>query len=152
MLEYCCDIILSNAYFAAQFERLQKHAVRSYLHNFSISYERALIQCDLPSLSSRRCASAVVNILKYHLCSHYVLSGFVALGTEIDTRRSSRGDRGRDLVLCRNYFTDLQHTRFITHSPSFKKSFFYRAVYNYNIIRRSIDMDSYSFKGLRCVL
>ena len=81
-----------------------------------------------------------------------MLSGFIALGSELDTRRSTRGDRGRDLVLVRNYPTDLLPTFFKTHSPSFKKSFFYRTVFNYNIIRRSIDMDSYSFKDLRCVL
>ena len=81
-----------------------------------------------------------------------MLSGFIALGSELDTRRSNRRDRGRDLVLVRNYPTDLLPTVFKTHSPSFKKSFFYRTVYNYNIVRRSVDLDSYSFKDLRSVL
>ena len=73
-------------------------------------------------------------------------------GFEVQNRRSHRGDMGNKLVLVRNFPTDFQPTLFKTHSQSFKKSYFYRAVYNYNLLRRYVDQDSYSFTDLRCIL
>ena len=93
-----------------------------------------------------------MSLLKYQLCSHYILPGFFAAGCEIGGRRGTRGDRARDLVLVRNYNTDNHPTLFKTHSPSFKKSFFYRALFNYNILRREIDLDAFSFRDLRRVI
>lgn len=152
ILEYCCDVILPSAYYCKQFERLQKLAVRSFLRNYSIDYDYALLKCNLAKLSNRRCALGVVNLLKYLMCSHYVVPGFVAVGTEVQTRRSYRGGRDRDLVLVRNFSTDLNPTPFKTYSQSFKKSFLYRGVHNFNILRHHFDLDSYSFTDLRNIL
>ena len=91
-------------------------------------------------------------LLKYVLGSHYVLPGFVAFSTEIRGRRSRRGGRDRDLVLVRNFPTDQNSIPFRTISASFKKSFFYRGVQNYNLLRREVDLDQYSFTTLRAVL
>ena len=74
------------------------------------------------------------------------------LSSELKLRRRERGDAGRDMVLVRNFPRDTYFKPFLTISPSFKKTFFYRAVYNYNALRRVIDLDSYRFRDLRRVL
>ena len=152
ILDYCCDVVLPNAYFSAQFERLQKLVLRSYLRCFDITYDYALLQCNMERLSSRRAASTVVGLVKYQMCAHFTVPNFCVLSSELNLRRRVRGDAGRDLVLVRNYPGDIHFIPFPTFSPSFKKSYFYRAVHNYNILRRIFDLDCYSFRDLRRVL
>jgi hypothetical protein len=126
--------------------------LRCCLNRFDVSYAIALDLCDVRPLVCRRGAAGVVSLVKYSLSAHYVLSGFVCYGSDLRTRRGGRGDTARDFVLVRNYFGDTFPTPFTTHSASFKKSFFYRSAYNYNVLRRLIDLDSYSFSDLRRVL
>ena len=152
ILDYCCDLFLPNVYFNAQFERLQKLVLRSYLRNFDVSYDLAMWKCNVDTLSSRRGASAVVNLLKYLMCAHFCFADFCVFQDALPLRRGRRGDTGRDLVLVRNYLGDNSPKLFITISPSFKKSFFFRATYNYNSLRRHIDLDGFSFRELRRVL
>ena len=64
-------------------ERLQKHAVRTYLRDYDLSYGIAMEKCNLTSLCSRRGASCIVSLLKYQLCSHHILPGFFAPSCEI---------------------------------------------------------------------
>jgi hypothetical protein len=152
ILDYCSNVVLPNAYFRQQFERLQKLIVRSYLHNYTISYELALLRCNLESLWSRRAANCVVNLVKYDLCNHYIFPCFFVAGCLLRARRRGRGDGGRDLVPVQNYPGEVFPKPFITYSPSFKKSYFYRATCNYNALRRIIDLDTYGFRDLRRVL
>jgi hypothetical protein len=152
ILEYCADIFLPDVYFSAQFERVQKLALRTYLRDFDMPYENALHRCNMESLASRRGALAVVNLVKFTLSSHFILPGFFCYATELPTRRSGRGGTARDLVLVKNYPFFNQITTFNTYSPSFKKSFLFRAVTNFNIFRRIFDLDSFYFKSLRKAL
>ena len=152
ILDYGSDIILPNNYYSGQFERLQKLVVRTYLHNFRISYDAALLRCNLEYLAARRAANCVVNLVKYDLCNHFVLPNFFVPGCLINARRRARGDGGRDLVPVRNFPGDIIPKLFPTYSPSFKKSYFYRATFNYNALRRLFDLDSYGFRRLRRVL
>ena len=62
------------------------------------------------------------------------------------------GDTSRDMVPVRNFPGDPSPKTFKTFSPCFKKSFFYRAIHNYNILRRVIDLDSSQFRDLRRVI
>ena len=152
ILDYCCDIVVPNAYFSNRIERLQKLVLRSYLQCFTVSYDKALFDCSIERLSSRRAASAVVSLVKYIMCAHFSVPNFCVFSSELRLRRRERGDAGRDLVLVRNYLGDTTFIPFPTISSSFKKSFFFRAVYNYNMLRRVIDMDCYSFRDLRRIL
>ena len=152
ILDYCSDIVLPNVYYGTQFERLQKHVVRSYLHSFDIGYDLALWKCNIERLSNRRCASTVVNLMKYIYSAHFMLPNFCVFSFELPLRRGRRADVGRDLVLIRNFPGENFPKPFSTFSPSFKKSYLYRATYNYNILRRHIDLDQFSFRDLRRVL
>lgn len=152
VLDYCCDLYFPNSYYCSRIERVQKLALRMYLHDFDVSYDRALWNCSVERLSSRRAASAVVNLLKYVLHAHFILPGFCVLQHQLHLRRSLRSDTGRDLVLVRNYPGDNSLHQFSTISPSFKKSFFFRATSNYNTLRRIIDLDQYCFSDLRRIL
>ena len=152
VIEYCADIMLPNSYFSKQFQRVQKLAVRSYCGDFTTNYDVLLTNCNLSYLSNRRAACAVVNLQKYLFGQHFMLQGFYCFGTELATRRSARRDTARDLLLLRNYPTDLEIKTFRGFSPSFKKSFLFRAITNYNHFRREIDLDSFYFIQLRRVL
>ena len=103
ILDYCSDVIVPNSYYSEQFERLQKLVVRTYLHNFRIGYDAALLRCNMEYLSSRRAANCVVNLVKYDLCNHFILPNFFILGCLVSARRRTRGDGGKDLVPVRNY-------------------------------------------------
>ena len=100
----------------------------------------------------RRAASNVVSLVKYIMCAHFAVPNFCVFSFELNLRRRVRGDAVRDLVLVRNYPGDTSFLPFPTFSSSFKKSFFYRAVHNYNSLRRVFDLDCYSFRDLRRVL
>ena len=152
ILDYCCELVLPNSYFSNQFERLQKLALRSYLHAFDISYELTLWKCNVERLCSRRAASAIVSLVKYFMCAHFTLPGFFVFPSELCLRRGGRGGVGRDLVLVRNFPGDNLPKQFSTFSPSFKKSFYFRASHNYNSLRRHADLDMYSFRDLRRIL
>ena len=143
---------MPNAYFNAQFERLQKLVLRSYLRCFEIGYTEALFKCNIEVLSSRRAACTIVSLVKYMMCAHYVLPEFFVFSRQLNLRRGGRGDTSRDLVLVRNYPGDTLPKTFSTFSPSFKKFFLYRAVYNYNAMRRIFDLDGYRFRDMRRVL
>ena len=106
ILEYCGDLYLPSAYFAGQFERLQKLVVRTYMHDFEMEYVTALLNCNLDPLTSRRGASVVVSLMKYYLSAHFMLPGFFVHSACLGGRRSTRGDRFRDLVLVRNFPSD----------------------------------------------
>ena len=149
-MEYCSDIVLPNTYYARQFERVQALVLRVYCGNFISSYDSILIKCDFPYLSSRRAAAALVNLQKYVTCSHYFLPGFIYFCFELTIRRSARRDR--DIAIARNYLGDNFPILQPTISASFKKSFIFRAVSNYNRLRAVIDLDAYYFYQLRKVL
>ena len=93
-----------------------------------------------------------VSLVKYMMCAHFVVPNFCIYSSELKLRRGQRRDAGRDLVLVRNFPGDTSFKPFSTISPTFKKSFFYRAVHNYNFLRQTIDLDAYSFRDLRRVL
>ena len=152
VLEYCADIVLPNAYFSAQFERVQKFAVRSYCRDFDTEYSLILSSCNLVPLSSRRAAAAVVNLHKYILQCHFFVPGFFCFGFDLGRRRSARRNTADDVILIRNFPTDGQITTFPRFSPSFKKSFLFRAITNFNHFRRVFDLDSFTFKQLRLVI
>jgi hypothetical protein len=152
IIEYCGEIVLPNAYFTLQFERLQKLVVRRYFGDYLSSYDQLLLKCNLQYLSSRRAASAVVLLQKYVLGNHYLLNGFVCYGFELGFRRSIRRGTARDFVLVRNFPYDNTPIQFRGFSSSFKKSLFYRAVANFNYFNGIIDLDSYLFSSLRRVL
>ena len=111
-----------------------------------------MLNCNIELLSSHRAAYALVNLVKYLLCTHYVLQDFCVFGNQLRVRRGGRGDSARDLVLVRNFPGDSVPKLFTTFSPSYKKSYFYRVVFNYNVLRRSIDLDSHNFRVLRRVI
>ena len=117
-----------------------------------MGYDAALLRCNLEHLSSRRAANGVVNLVKYDLCNHFILPIFFVPGCLISLRRRTRGDGGRDLVPVRNFPGDIIPKLFLTYSPSFKKSYFYRATYNFNCLRRLFDLDSYGFRDRRRIL
>ena len=151
-MDYSSDVILPNKYYCVQFERLQKLVARTYLHNFSISYDGALLRCNPENLAARRAADCVVNLVKYDLCNDFILPTFFVPGCLINARMRARGDGGRDLVPVRNFPGDIIPKLFTTYSPSFKKSYFYKATFNYNTLRCLFDLDSYGFRRLRRVL
>ena len=70
-------------------------------------------------LSCRRAAFALVNLVRYLLCSHYVLQEFCVFGSQLNVPRGGRGDTARDLVLVRNYPGDTVPKLFKTISPHF---------------------------------
>ena len=152
IVDYCCDIVIPNAYFSNRLERFQKLVLRSYLQCFTVPYDKALLDCNVERLSSRRAASTVVSLVKYVMCANFSVPNFCVLSSQLCLRRRQRGDAGRDLVLVRNFLVDTSFIPFSTISPSFKKSFFYRAVHNYNMLRRVVDLDCYSFRDLRRIL
>ena len=94
ILDYCSDIVLPNVYYGTQFERLQKHVVRSYLHSFDIGYDLALWKCNIERLSNRRCASTVVNLMKYIYSAHFMLPNFCVFSFELPLRRGRRAAGG----------------------------------------------------------
>ena len=152
ILDYCSNVVLPSSYYCHQFERLQKLVVRTFLHDFSEAYDAALLRCSLEYRSARRAANCVVNLVKYDLCNHFILPNFFVPGCLINVRRRTRGDGGRDLVPVRNFPGDIIPKPFLTYSPSFKKSYFYRATCNFNALRRVIDLDVYGFRDLRRAL
>jgi hypothetical protein len=152
IIEYCADVILPNAYYTRQFERLQKTVIRLYLSDHDSSYDDLLLKCDLCSLTNRRAAIAVVSLLKYLLGAQVMYPGFVCYGFEVRARRSARLDGANDVVCVRNYIDDALPSKFPIISSTFKKSFLFRAVSNYNYFRHIFHLDSFYYSQLRRVL
>ena len=92
------------------------------------------------------------SLVKYDLCNHFILPNCFILGGLINARRRARGDGGRDLFPVRNYPGEVIPKLFTTYSPSYKKSYFYRACNNYNVLRRLFDLDEYDFRSPRRIL
>ena len=103
-------------------------------------------------LSSRRAAAAVVNLQKYILECNFFVPGFFCFVFELGRWRSARSNTVDDIILIRNFPTNGQITPFPRFSPSFKKSFLFRAITNFNHFRRVFELDSFTFKQLRQVI
>ena len=103
-------------------------------------------------MSRRRATNAVINMQKYVLGSHYMAISFVHHVFELGLRRSNRLNTGRGLAIVRNFPTDKHPTQLRGFSQSFKKTFLYRAVTNFNALSNIIDLDGYYFQQLRRIL
>jgi hypothetical protein len=150
ILEYCAEVIVPTAFYDERFERLQKMAVSLHFRNFDMAtevFKQRLVELNLSDLRSRRCAISLTSFMKMHLGSMHVQPGYFCFRHELRTRTSNR--LANNFVVLRNYQDDAYSRPISVYSPSFKKSYFYRVVSNYNSLQCEYDLDSFSFSKLK---
>ena len=74
----------------------------------------------------------------------------VCFGSHLVRRRSVRLDGGNDLMILQNCYSDNDPVIILRpRCERFKLSFIYRAVCNYNNVRKIIDLDQFPFKRMQ---
>lgn len=153
ILEYCAEIVFPNQFYSRQFESFQRFVCCCHLNIFDRDLATSIIiaRCGLNRLSTRRCVITVVSLYKYLLQSHYFHTQYFCWGFETGLRHSERCDTKNDLFIVRCYPTDRVPKPITSFSASFKSSFLFRSVKNYNIIRRGLVFDEFTFSNLKTI-
>ena len=153
VLEYGAELVLPNSHFAYQFERLQRFAVSSHLNRYSYGdgeYHSALEMLNFAPMGSRRAALGVCYLLKILFGTVDVSLVCLCFGSQLQHRRSARLDTINDLVILQSSVSADGTPRVLRpRCERFKCSYLYRAVRNYNTLRKVADIDQFPFKRLR---
>jgi hypothetical protein len=155
IVDYCSEVVFPPKNMLERLERVQRLVMRFHLHNFDLSSSEmlnALTANGLPVILNRFCANNVVFIIKYLLGLVHLPCGFVDFAFCLNRRMGNRLDSANDLVIFRNYMTDVHCHSIAVYSLSFKVSFLYRAVMNFNRLRRVYQLDELRCDKLRKLL